>query len=63
MSTPSFSPGSRVTARGSSALRGDADRRRHFLGNALRAIRVYAETAFRVVVLGEFVERVPFARR
>jgi hypothetical protein len=63
MSIGSFTPGPRSPGRGSSALGGDTARHRHFLGKALRAVRVYAEAMFRVVVLGEFAERAPFTRR
>ncbi|MER7110267.1 hypothetical protein [Streptomyces sp. NPDC000229] len=35
----------------------------HRLGNALRAIKVFAEAAFGVVVLGEFAEEAGVRRR
>ncbi|MGP3927713.1 MULTISPECIES: hypothetical protein [unclassified Streptomyces] len=66
MSSASFTPAHRPPAPGASALgAGPAHHQRilHALGNALRAIRVYAEAAFRVVVLGEYAERSPVIRR
>ncbi|WP_330458484.1 hypothetical protein OIB37_17205 [Streptomyces sp. NBC_00820] len=35
----------------------------HFLGNALRAIKVYLEAAFSVVILGEYGEEAGIRRR
>ncbi|AXK32328.1 hypothetical protein DVA86_06350 [Streptomyces armeniacus] len=45
--------------RGATALGGDAEGRsrrhpRHVFGNAVRAVRVFAETAFSVAVLGQY---------
>jgi hypothetical protein len=41
---------------GATALGSAADRHRHLMGDALRAIRVFARAAFGVVVLGEYAE-------
>ncbi|GGO86990.1 hypothetical protein GCM10012280_24440 [Wenjunlia tyrosinilytica] len=38
--------------RGSTAVTGTHNRPRHLVGSALRAIGIFAETAFRVTVLG-----------
>ncbi|MFI2203734.1 hypothetical protein ACH47Z_23740 [Streptomyces sp. NPDC020192] len=35
----------------------------HLLGNALRAIKVFAEAAFNVVILGEYGEEAGIRRR
>jgi hypothetical protein len=43
-------------AGGATAL-GSAAHPRHVVGNALRAVRVFGETAFRVVVLGRYDAR------
>ncbi|MET8678938.1 hypothetical protein ABZW18_15520 [Streptomyces sp. NPDC004647] len=63
MRTASFTPAHRSPLRGSTALSNGFDHHRHVLGNALRAIRVYAGAAFSVVVLGEFAEPEPVIRR
>ncbi|MDN3296258.1 hypothetical protein QWM81_19765 [Streptomyces ficellus] len=58
MTTATFSHGgSGATALG--ATRHPA----HRLGNALRAIKVFAEAAFAVVVLGEYAEEAGVRRR
>ncbi|GAA2468649.1 MULTISPECIES: hypothetical protein [Streptomyces] len=49
-------------ASGATAL-GTARHPAHRLGNALRAIKVFAEAAFGVVVLGEFAEEAGVVRR
>jgi hypothetical protein len=58
MSTASFK-----LARGASAVGADAAHHRHILGDALRAVRVYAEAAFRVAILGEYAEESPVTHR
>ncbi|MGW0766780.1 hypothetical protein [Streptomyces sp. NPDC002676] len=35
----------------------------HFLGNALRAVKVFAEAAFGVVILGEYGEEAGIHRK
>jgi hypothetical protein len=40
-----------------------ADRHRHRLGDALRAVRVFAGAAFDVAVLGEYDEEAGVRRR
>ncbi|GAA2483732.1 hypothetical protein [Streptomyces gobitricini] len=49
-------------ASGATAL-GTARHPAHRLGNALRAIKVFAEAAFEVAVLGEFAEEAGVRRR
>ncbi|MEV6317444.1 hypothetical protein [Streptomyces sp. NPDC051776] len=63
MSTASITSGHRPDPSGASAIGADRDDHRHVLGNVLRAIRVYAEAAVRVVLLGEYAERSPVSRR
>lgn len=63
MSSAYLSPSGRPSVRGASALSAEDGRRRHVVGNALRAIRVYAEAAFSVAVLGEYAEPAPVVRR
>ncbi|AGS70295.1 hypothetical protein B446_17395 [Streptomyces collinus Tu 365] len=36
---------------------------RHFLGDALRAVKVFAEAAFGVVILGEYGEEAGVRRK
>ncbi|AWK09789.1 hypothetical protein SSP531S_47370 [Streptomyces spongiicola] len=48
--TPASRPGRGATATGA------PDHRPHRLGNALRAVRVFVVTAFKVAVLGEYSE-------
>ncbi|MEU8569945.1 hypothetical protein AB0C51_16590 [Streptomyces pathocidini] len=66
MNSAPFSPAHRSPRsprRGASALGPETTaHRRHILGDALRAIRVYLSTAFRVAVLGEYVDRSPVIR-
>ncbi|GGU32023.1 hypothetical protein [Streptomyces lavendofoliae] len=57
MTAPTFHHASGATALGA------APHPAHRLGNALRAIRVFAEAAFGVVVLGEFAEEAGVRRR
>ncbi|MER5973940.1 MULTISPECIES: hypothetical protein [unclassified Streptomyces] len=64
MNAASFTPVPASPVRGSTALGIAAPPHpRHLLGNVLRAIRVYADTAFRVTVLGEFDEPALVTRR
>ncbi|MGP3983514.1 hypothetical protein [Streptomyces sp. KR80] len=63
MSTASFTPAHPSPAKGASALGSVPARHQHVLGNVLRAIRVYAEAAIRVAILGEYSERSPVIRR
>ncbi|MFF8290888.1 hypothetical protein ACF068_16905 [Streptomyces sp. NPDC016309] len=49
-------------APGATAL-GTAHHPAHRIGNALRVIKVFAEAAFGVVVLGEFAEEAGVRRR
>ncbi|GAA3821829.1 hypothetical protein ACFS5L_20040 [Streptomyces phyllanthi] len=63
MSAATFSP---VPARhgpppGATAL--DVDHHRHWMGDAMRAIKVFAGAAFEVVVLGEYAEEAGVHRR
>ncbi|MGW5335303.1 hypothetical protein [Streptomyces bauhiniae] len=46
---------------GATAMAGDEHH--HFLGEALRAIKVYAQAAFGVVILGEYGEEAGVHRR
>ncbi|MCQ4046265.1 hypothetical protein ACFOSC_26795 [Streptantibioticus rubrisoli] len=55
MATTTFTPIRGSTAMGPADAPGDSARRthpRHLLGSAMRAIGVFADTAFRIVVLG-----------
>ncbi|MGW0822093.1 hypothetical protein [Streptomyces sp. NPDC002845] len=63
MSAATFSPapGRHGRPSGASAL---ADGQQHHrIGDALRAIRVFAGAAFRVIVLGEYAEEAGVRRR
>ncbi|MFH8368687.1 hypothetical protein [Streptomyces sp. NPDC018031] len=63
MSTAVVNPVPGPAAHGATALRDDAEGHpRHLLGNALRAVKVFAATAFSVVVLGEYGEEMHPAR-
>lgn len=50
MTTETFTPGH--SAAGSTALGTHSDHPRHLLGSTLRAVRVFAQTAVEVVLLG-----------
>ncbi|RNL71684.1 hypothetical protein [Streptomyces sp. I6] len=54
MSAATLNPASRPR-RGATAT-GTPDHRSHCLGDALRAVRVFVVTAFKVTVLGEYSE-------
>ncbi|MCQ6553909.1 hypothetical protein NPS70_11980 [Streptomyces sp. C10-9-1] len=66
MSTATFTPGNPAgpgaPRRGATAI-GTAPHPRHRLGDAVRAARVFAETFFSVVVLGEYGEEAGVRRR
>ncbi|GAB2812378.1 hypothetical protein GCM10027073_50690 [Streptomyces chlorus] len=67
MSTATFIPGDRspgrgVPHRGATAI-GSVHHSPHRLGNALRAVRIYAESLFSVAVLGEYNEEAGVRRR
>ncbi|GGU67592.1 hypothetical protein GCM10010211_36230 [Streptomyces albospinus] len=62
-SVSSARPVSRHPVRGATALgpdpsggTADAHEHRHLVGNALRAVKVFAAAAFSVVVMGEYTE-------
>ncbi|GAB7031662.1 hypothetical protein AB0G35_19315 [Streptomyces sp. NPDC021749] len=55
---PSIHPAKGATALGAAPAAGTASApgHRHLVGNALRAIKVFAAAAFSVVVLGEYAD-------
>ncbi|MFF4019454.1 hypothetical protein [Streptomyces sp. NPDC001843] len=53
-------PPSRVRPAGATAVKGD---HHHWLGDALRAVKVFAEAAISVVVLGEYGEEAGIRRK
>ncbi|WKX71033.1 hypothetical protein [Streptomyces sp. XD-27] len=60
MSAATISP---TPAHGATAFRSDAEAHpRHFLGNAIRAVKVFASTAVSVVLLGEYGDEVRRAK-
>ncbi len=64
MSAATFSPvpGRHGPPPGATAL-DPGHHRHHWTGDVLRAIKVFAETAFEVVVLGEYVEEASVRHR
>ncbi|MGW7268533.1 hypothetical protein [Streptomyces sp. NPDC054842] len=60
MSAATFTP-HRVPPSGATAL--DSGHPRHRLGDALRAVKVFATAAVRVVLLGEYGEEAGVRRR
>jgi hypothetical protein len=52
MDSTAFRPAADRPPAGATALGSRHEHRRHLVGNALRATRVFAEAAFSVVVLG-----------
>ncbi|MFG2354328.1 hypothetical protein [Streptomyces sp. NPDC048521] len=60
MSAASFTPAPVRPPSGATAVDGP---HHHRLGNALRALKVFAEAAFSVVVLGEYGEEAGIRRR
>jgi len=61
MSAATFTPVQTGPPGGASAATGSP--RPHRLGDALRAVKVYAETLFRVVLLGEYAEEAGIRKR
>lgn len=61
MSTVHLNPRRTGPAHGATAVTGHA--RGHRVGNAVRAVSVYARTAFGVAVLGEYAEEAGVVRR
>ncbi|MCS0600425.1 hypothetical protein NX794_04145 [Streptomyces sp. LP11] len=59
MSAATFQPASGRPPSGATAV---VDPPRHLLGNALRAVKVFAEAAFGVVILGEYGEEAGIRR-
>ncbi|TXS55711.1 hypothetical protein [Streptomyces sp. t39] len=66
MSTATFTPGTPAHGgaprRGATAT-GTVTHPRHRVGNALRAVKVFAETVFSVTVLGEYGPEAGVRRR
>lgn len=60
MTTVILTPG---TPRHTAAASGAGDSRHHRVGNALRAVRVFAGAVFSVAVLGEYAEEAGVRRR
>ncbi|ALC22442.1 hypothetical protein ACH46N_24065 [Streptomyces pristinaespiralis] len=60
MTTAILTPG---TTRHTAAASGAGDSRHHRVGNALRAVRVFAGAVFSVAVLGEYAEEAGVRRR
>ncbi|MGW2491563.1 hypothetical protein ACWCV9_30700 [Streptomyces sp. NPDC001606] len=60
MTAATISPGPVRPPSGATAVDGAP---RHLIGSALRAIKVFAEAAFGVVVLGEYGEDVGIRRK
>jgi hypothetical protein len=63
MSTATFTPGSRVPHPRHGATATGTAHSAHRIGNALRAVKVFAEAAFSVTVLGEYAEEAGVRRR
>ncbi|MPY63383.1 hypothetical protein [Streptomyces spongiae] len=63
MSAATFSPvpGRHGPPTGATAI--DADHHRHWTGDVLRAIKVFAGAAFEVIVLGEYTDEAGVRRR
>lgn len=63
MSAATFSPvpGRHGPPPGATAF--DPSHHRHWIGDALRAIKVFTEVTFEVVVLGEYAEEAGVRRR
>ncbi|MEU2225476.1 MULTISPECIES: hypothetical protein [unclassified Streptomyces] len=60
MSAATITPASGRPPSGATALDGP---RHHLLGDALRAVKVFAEAAFGVVILGEYGEEAGVHRK
>jgi hypothetical protein len=63
MSAATFTPGTGHPGPPSGATAATATRHRHRLGDALRAVKVFAGAALRVVLLGEYGEEAGVRRR
>ncbi|MCX4823954.1 hypothetical protein OG883_29585 [Streptomyces sp. NBC_01142] len=64
MSTATFTPGTHVPhPRHGATATGAAPHPPHRVGNALRAVKVFAEAVFSVAVLGEYAEEAGVHRR
>ncbi|AVZ73758.1 hypothetical protein SLUN_17820 [Streptomyces lunaelactis] len=64
MSTATFTPGTHVPhPRYGATATGAAPHSPHRLGNALRAVKVFAGAVFSVAVLGEYAEEAGVHRR
>ncbi len=67
MSAATFTPGNQARGRGAphqgATATGSAHHSAHRVGNALRAVRVFAESFFSVTVLGEYNEEAGIRRR
>jgi hypothetical protein len=64
MSTATFTPGAHIPHphHGATAT-GSTPHSPHLLGNALRAVKVFASAVFSVAVLGEYAEEAGVHRR
>ncbi|MEU9445786.1 hypothetical protein AB0D42_33920 [Streptomyces sp. NPDC048304] len=60
MSAATISPGPDRPSAGATAVDGP---HHHWLGNALRALKVFAEAAFGVIILGEYGEEAGIRRQ
>lgn len=56
MTTAAFSPAPFHSSGPPGATAATGSRHSHRIGDVLRAVRVFADTAFRVMVLGEYAE-------
>ncbi|WAX79395.1 hypothetical protein [Streptomyces sp. KMM 9044] len=66
MSTATFIPGNRARDQGAphgATATGSVPHSPHRVGNALRAVRIFAESLFSVAVLGEYNEEAGVRRR
>ncbi|MFI6491349.1 hypothetical protein [Streptomyces sp. NPDC050564] len=63
MSAATFTPGPVHPSPPTGATAATSTHHRHRLGDALRAVKVFAEAAFGVVVLGEYGEEAGVRRR
>lgn len=63
MSAATFTPGPVHPSPQTGATAATSSHHRHRLGDALRAVKVFAEAAFGVVLLGEYGEEAGVRRR
>ncbi|MEJ8635750.1 MULTISPECIES: hypothetical protein [Streptomyces] len=63
MSTATFTPAAHVPPPHHGATATGAPHSPHRVGNALRAVKVFAEAVFSVAVLGEYAEEAGVRRR